>query len=173
MSRTLARWLTVALLCAPVTLSAQDPDPLARLDPQHRLAIEMIVDSARQAGLPEHALLSRAATLGLAAGILFAAGDISAKLVVHGGWWLLALAPLVVNYALGTSVLQGAFQRGSALTTAGMATLATNAVPIVAGFVLLDEALPGGARGVLQIAAFASLVVSATFLGHPERARRA
>ena len=118
-----------------------------------------------------HALLSRAAALGLAAGILFAGGDISAKLVVHGGWWLLALAPLVAYYALGTSVLQGAFQRGSALTTAGMATLATNAVPIVAGFVLLDESLPPGVRGVLQVAAFASLVVSATFLGHPERRR--
>jgi hypothetical protein len=46
-----------------------------------------------------------------------------------------------------------------------MATLATNAIPIVAGFVLLDEALPEGARGTLQIASFASLVVSAAFLG--------
>jgi hypothetical protein len=112
-----------------------------------------------------HALVSRAAALGLAAGTLFAAGDISAKLVVHGGLWFLALAPLVVAYGLGTSVLQGAFQRGDALTTAGMATLATNAIPIVAGFVLLDEALPKGARGTLQIASFASLVVSAAFLG--------
>ena len=114
-----------------------------------------------------HALVSRAAALGLAAGLLFAGGDISAKLVVHLGWWLLALGPLVVCYALGTSVLQGAFQRGDALTTAGMATLATNAVPIVAGFVLLHEALPPGVRGGLQVAAFASLVVSAAFLGRP------
>lgn len=119
-----------------------------------------------------HALVSRGAALGLAAGVLFAGGDISAKLVVHAGWWLLALVPLVVYYASGTSVLQGAFQRGSALTTAGMATLATNAIPIVAGFVLLDETLPPGIRGALQIAAFASLVVSATFLGHPPAAGR-
>ena len=34
----------------------------------------------------------RAASLGLAAGLLFADGDISAKLVGYGGWWLLALA---------------------------------------------------------------------------------
>lgn len=60
MSRTLPRWLTLALLCAPVVISAQDPDPLAKLDPQHRFAIEMIVDSAHQAGIPEHPLLSRA-----------------------------------------------------------------------------------------------------------------
>ncbi len=109
--------------------------------------------------------LARAAALGLAAGLLFADGDISAKLVVAGGLWLLALLSLVVCYAAGTSVLQAAFQRGSALTAAGIATLVTNAVPIAAGFVLFDEALPPGARGVLQIAAFASIVASAGLLG--------
>ena len=109
--------------------------------------------------------LARAAALGLAAGLLFADGDISAKLVVGGGIWLLALLTLVACYAAGTSVLQAAFQHGSALTAAGIATLVTNAVPIAAGFVLFDEALPPGARGVLQIAAFASIVASAGLLG--------
>jgi drug/metabolite transporter (DMT)-like permease len=109
--------------------------------------------------------LSRAATLGLAAGLLFADGDVSAKLVSFGGIWLLALISLVVCYAAGTSVLQAAFQHGSALTAAGLATLVTNAVPIAAGFVLFDEALPGGAKGALQIAAFGSIVASAGFLG--------
>jgi drug/metabolite transporter (DMT)-like permease len=108
---------------------------------------------------------SRAAALGLAAGLLFADGDISAKLVVAGGIWLLALLSLVACYAAGTSVLQAAFQHGSALTAAGIATLVTNAVPIAAGFVLFDEALPPGARGVLQVAAFASIVTSAGLLG--------
>jgi hypothetical protein len=114
-----------------------------------------------------HTRIAPGAALGLAAGVLFAGGDISSKLVVHLGWWTLAVVSLVISYALGTSVLQGAFQRGDALTTAGMATLATNTVPIVAGFVLFGEALPSGARGALQIAAFASLVVSATLLGRP------
>jgi hypothetical protein len=109
--------------------------------------------------------LSRAVTLGLAAGLLFADGDISAKLISLGGIWLLALLSLVVCYALGTSVLQSAFQHGSALTAAGIATLVTNAVPIAAGFVLFDESLPPGVRGVLQIAAFASIVASAALLG--------
>jgi hypothetical protein len=109
--------------------------------------------------------LSRAAALGLAAGLLFADGDISAKLVSSGGIWLLALLSLVACYATGTSVLQSAFQHGSALTAAGIATLVTNAVPIAAGFVLFGEALPPGARGVLQIAAFASIVASAALLG--------
>jgi hypothetical protein len=109
--------------------------------------------------------LSRAAALGLAAGLLFADGDISAKLVSSGGIWLLALLSLVACYATGTSVLQSAFQHGSALTAAGIATLVTNAIPIAAGFVLFQEALPPGVRGVLQIAAFASIVTSAALLG--------
>ena len=109
--------------------------------------------------------LSRAAALGLAAGLLFADGDISAKLVSSGGIWLLALVSLVACYAAGTSVLQAAFQHGSALTAAGIATLVTNAVPIAAGFVLFDEALPPGVQGALQIAAFASIVASAALLG--------
>lgn len=106
-----------------------------------------------------------AARFGLAAGLLFAAGDISAKLVGYAGWWLLVAVALVAAYGLGTSMLQGGFQRGGALTTAGIATLATNAVPIAAGFVLFHERLPAGASGALQIAAFCSIVVSATLLG--------
>ena len=111
--------------------------------------------------------LPRAAALGLAAGLLFANGDIAAKLVSFRGIWLVALVPLVACYAAGTGTLQAAFQHGSALTGAGIATLVTNAVPIAAGFVLFDEALPQGAKGGLQIAAFASIVASAGLLGSP------
>jgi hypothetical protein len=108
--------------------------------------------------------LARGAALGLAAGLLFAGGDISAKLVIYGGIWFVAVLSLVVCYALGTSILQGAFQHGDALTGAGLATLATNAIPIAAGFVVFGEQLPNGFKGALQLAAFASLVVSAAFL---------
>ncbi len=108
--------------------------------------------------------LERGPALGLAAGLLFAGGDISAKLVVYGGVWFVALSSLIVCYALGTSVLQAGFQHSDALTAAGLATLATNAVPIAAGFVVFGEQLPHGAKGTLQLAAFASLVVSAAFL---------
>ena len=109
---------------------------------------------------------ARAASLGLAAGLVFADGDISAKLVGYGGLWLVALATLIVAYAIGTSVLQSAYQRGDALTAAGTATMVTNAVPIAAGFVLFGETLPHGIRAVWQIAAFACLVGSAVALGH-------
>jgi tellurite resistance protein TehA-like permease len=113
----------------------------------------------------------RAASLGLATGLLFADGDISAKLVGYGGLWLIALVTLVVAYGTGTSVLQSAYQQGDALTAAGTATMVTNAVPIVAGFVLFHETLPHGIRAALQIAAFACLVVSAVALGHQQAPR--
>ena len=114
---------------------------------------------------------ARAASLGLAAGLLFADGDISAKLAGYGGLWLVALATLIVAYAVGTSVLQWAYQRGDALTAAGLATMATNAVPIAAGFVLFGETLPHGMRAVLQVAAFACLVASAVALGRQQAPR--
>ncbi len=117
--------------------------------------------------------LARAPALGLAAGTLFAGGDVSAKLVVYGGPWLLAAVPLVAFYGLGTSLLQGGFQYGDALTPAGLATLATNAIPIAAGFVVFGEQLPSGTKGALQLAAFASLVVSAALLARVKQAPRA
>ena len=114
---------------------------------------------------------ARAASLGLAAGLLLAVGDISAKLIGYGGLWLVALATLIVGYGIGTSVLQSAYQRGDALTAAGTATMATNALPIAAGFVLFGETLPQGLRAVLQVAAFACLVVSAVALGRQQAPR--
>jgi NADH:ubiquinone oxidoreductase subunit 6 (subunit J) len=115
--------------------------------------------------------LTAAVALGLGAGLLFAIGDISAKLVVYGGGWLLLVFLLVAGYALGSIELQSAFQHGDALTAAGMATLTTNAVPIAAGVVLLREEIPGGAQGGMQIAAFATLVLGATLL-NDRRVRR-
>ncbi len=113
--------------------------------------------------------LAAGPALGLAAGLLFAGGDISAKLVVYGGSWLAATGTLIVFYALGTSVLQGSFQRANALTGAGLATLVTNAVPIAAGFVVFGEQLPHGTKGALQLTAFALLVVSGALLAHVNR----
>jgi drug/metabolite transporter (DMT)-like permease len=140
---------------------------------QHPTAIGIIIWLAACAGgaalliaIPTR--FGRAASLGLAAGLLFADGDISAKLIGYGGVWLLALITLIVAYTIGTSVLQWAYQRGDALTAAGTATMVTNAVPIAAGFVLFGESLPHGARAVLQVAAFACLVAGAVALGHQQ-----
>lgn len=115
--------------------------------------------------------IGAAPAYGVAAGLLFAAGDISTKAAVEAADSHLAfVAALIAAYASGTLVLQAGFQRGSALTTAGIATLLTNALPIVAGMTIFGEPLPEGWLGAVRIAAFACVVVGAVFLGerrHP------
>jgi hypothetical protein len=107
---------------------------------------------------------------GLAAGLLFAAGDVATKGAVEAGGHLAFVAALVAAYAFGTLVLQSGFQRGSALTTAGIATLLTNALPIVAGMTIFGEPLPGGWLGAVRIAAFSAVVVGGVFLGERKHA---
>ena len=167
--------LAVVLAIAGLTLLALSLVDTAESD-QHPAVIGVIIwlgacggGAALLMATPMH--IARAASLGLAAGLLFADGDMSAKLVGYGGLWLIALGTLIAAYGIGTSVLQSAYQRGDALTAAGMATMATNAVPIAAGFVLFGETLPHGTRAVLQVAAFGCLVPSAVALGHQQAPR--
>jgi hypothetical protein len=102
---------------------------------------------------------------GLAAGILFAAGDVSTKMAVSGGAANVAfLACLIVFYAIGTAVLQAGFQHGSALTIAGLATLLTNALPIAAGMLVFHEPFPSGWVGAVRIIAFAAVIGGAFLL---------
>jgi hypothetical protein len=102
---------------------------------------------------------------GLAAGILFAAGDVSTKMAVNGGAADIAfLVCLIVFYAVGTATLQGGFQRGGALTVAGLATLLTNALPIAAGMLVFNEPFPGGWVAAVRILAFAAVIAGAFLL---------
>jgi drug/metabolite transporter (DMT)-like permease len=113
-------------------------------------------------------LLGSAAAHGLAAGILFAAGDVVTKAVVTGGTRLLFIPAMILAYSFGTIVLQLGFQKGGALTTAGMTTLFTNALPIIAGTTLYDEPFPNGELGVLRGIAFAMLIAGAALLSRPK-----
>ena len=109
--------------------------------------------------------IGQAPAWGIASGILFAAGDVATKMAVSGGVENAAfLACLVVFYGAGTAVLQAAFQRGGALTTAGLSTLLTNALPIAAGMVLFHEPLPSGVIGAVRVAAFAAVIAGAVLL---------
>ena len=110
------------------------------------------------------------AAWGIAAGILFAAGDVSTKMAVAGGPQNIAfLACLIVFYGVGTAGLQAGFQRGSALTTAGLATLMTNALPIAAGMTVFGEPLPAGPVGAVRIIAFAAAIAGAVLLASPPK----
>ena len=111
--------------------------------------------------------LGAAAAHGLAAGVFFAAGDVVTKSVVTGGWRTLFIPAMIAAYSFGTIVLQLGFQRGGALTTAGTATLFTNALPIIAGTTLYDEPFPDGELGVLRGISFALLIAGAVLLSRP------
>jgi S-formylglutathione hydrolase FrmB len=108
-----------------------------------------------------------AAGLGTAAGILYAAGDVGTKAAVSGGFHFWFVPALLACHGLAFVALQLAFQRGSALTSAGLATLWTNALPIAAGMLVFGEPLPGGALGAARIAAFVAVVVGAALLTRP------
>jgi len=110
------------------------------------------------------------AAFGVGAGLLFAVGDIATKMVVGGGWNLLFAPALIAGYGLGTTTLQLGFQRAGALTTAGIATLLTNALPIAAATAVLQEPLPHGTLRVVRIAAFLAVVAGGGLLARPAKA---
>jgi drug/metabolite transporter (DMT)-like permease len=105
---------------------------------------------------------------GIAGGLLFSIGDISTKLATQGGARLAFIIAIIIGYSLGTSLLQLGYQRGGALTVAGLATLLTNALPILAGTIVLMEPVPPGALGVARVIAFAAVIVGAVLLAKPD-----
>jgi hypothetical protein len=112
-------------------------------------------------------LLGVAVADGLAGGLLFSAGDISTKLATQGGARVAFVVPLILGYTLGTSLLQLGYQAGAALTVAGLATLLTNVLPILAGTIVLQEPVPSGALGALRVLAFVAVTVGAVLLARP------
>lgn len=117
------------------------------------------------------ALIGAAVAAGIAGGIFFSIGDISTKLVTQGGVRTGFVITVILGYLLGTVLLQLGYQAGGALTVAGLATLLTNALPIAAGTIVLDEPVPSGVYGGLRILAFAAVVVGGVLLASPEGSR--
>jgi hypothetical protein len=120
------------------------------------------------AASPAGTMLRPGAGLAAAAGLLYAAGDVSTKAAVSGIRPVFVFALLLpVCHGLAFVCLQLAFQRGTALATAGVSTLLTNLLPILAGLTVFAEQLPGGISGVLRGAGFAAAVLGAALLAGP------
>jgi hypothetical protein len=111
----------------------------------------------------------RAVADGVAGGLLFSIGDLSTKVATQGGARAAFLATLIIGYAFGSSLLQLGYQRGDALTVAGLATLLTNAVPIAAGTIVLNEAVPAGVFGVARVLAFVAVILGAVLIANGDR----
>lgn len=127
------------------------------------LAAWLIVSAAFAAAAPA-AQLTPGAGLGASAGILYAAGDVATKGAVNGGVWLVLVPVVLAAHGLAFAALQLAFQRGSALASAGVSTLLTNALPIAAGIALFHEQVPGGVLGVARVVSFAFVVAAGALL---------
>jgi hypothetical protein len=108
------------------------------------------------------------AGFGVAAGVLYAAGDVATKAAAGGGAAVLFTVAVLGCHGLAFVALQLGFQRGGALATAGVSTLAMNALPIAAGMLVFGEGVPGGGLGALRILAFATVVSGAAALARPE-----
>jgi hypothetical protein len=115
-------------------------------------------------GGPGRRLVVAGAGLGIGAGFLYAAGDVGTKAAVAGGWRVLFVPAVLAAHGAGFLLLQFGFQRGSALATAGVASLFTNAAPMAAGMTLFHEPLPGGAWGILRVLAFGAVVIGGMLL---------
>ena len=113
---------------------------------------------------------SLAVAEGVAGGLLFSIGDFSTKLATQGGTRFAFIVTLIIGYTLGTSLLQLGYQRGAALTVAGLATLFTNALPIAAGTIVLGEPVPSGALGVARVVAYVAVTAGAILLAAPDPA---
>jgi drug/metabolite transporter (DMT)-like permease len=119
--------------------------------------------------LPGRRLVGVAVAYGIAGGLLFSIGDIATKVTTEGGMRLGFLIALIIGYTGGTALLQVGYQAGGALTVAGIATLLTNALPIAAGTIILDEPVPPGAFGALRVIAFAAVITGSVLLARPDK----
>jgi hypothetical protein len=108
---------------------------------------------------------------GVAGGLFFSIGDISTKLATQGGARIAFAVLLLLGYFAGTGLLQLGYQAGAALTVAGLATLLTNALPIAAGMVVLDEPVPTGWVGAIRLLAFAAVVIGGVLLARLQPVR--
>ena len=131
------------------------------------LVIAWLLGSAAVAAAlagPGAPFLAGGAGLGLAAGTLYAAGDVATKAALPGGGRLVLVAAVLASHGLAFVAFQLSLQRGTALASAGLSTLCTNALPIAAGMTVFREGVPAGAFGTARLVAFASVVVGATLL---------
>ena len=126
-----------------------------------------MVMAAAAAG-PVAAVLRPGAGLAGAAGLLYSAGDVATKAAVGGTTPVLVFALLLpACHGLAFISLQLSFQRGTALATAGVSTLLTNMLPILAGLTIFAEHMPSGLPGILRGLGFASAVLGSAMLARP------
>ncbi len=109
-------------------------------------------------------LFAPGAGSGIVAGLMYAAGDVATKASLGPSRELAFVPVLLLCHLLGFVTLQGGFQEGEALATAGLASVLNNGLPIAAGLTIFGEPPGRGATGALRLCAFVAVVVGAALL---------
>jgi len=152
------------LLALSLSASTARPVPGSWLDPLGWILASAL--AAAVVAFPAARVLRAGAGLAVAGGLMYSAGDVATKAAVGGiGPGYVFVLLLAACHGLGFVCVQLSFQRGTALATAGMSTLLTNLLPILAGVTIFGEYLPGGVPGVLRGLGFAGAVIGAALLG--------
>jgi hypothetical protein len=163
-----AQWRAVAVSIGGLALLAGSlPGGTANAQQPNAGAIGVFVAASVAVALLAGSFRS-AAAFGIASGVLYGTGDVATKAATFAGAWLVLVVVVLAAHGTAFAFLQLGFQRGSALTTAGLATLLTNALPIAAGVMLFHEHVPGGALGAARVAGFGAVVVGAALLTRSE-----
>ena len=103
------------------------------------------------------------AALGISAGLCYGVGDVATKGAVDGSG--LFLVPVFLAcHLLGFVATQLAYQRGSLLETAGVSSLLTNSIPIVAGLVVFAEFPRHNSSAVIEVVGLVLALVGGTTL---------
>ena len=170
-------WLGVALMATGLAFLAATLGGDARTAHSHYqpgvLAEYLIIVSA--AGLLVTAFAKRGTTLGVGAGLLWAASDTSIKalsshlhalgigVLVHPLAFVILVASLV-----GLLVSARSLQLGEAIPVIALTSVAANLCTIAAGPIVFGEPMPaGGAAIAVRLAAFALVIVAAALTPPP------
>lgn len=103
------------------------------------------------------------AALGIAAGLCYGVGDVATKGAVNGSG-LLLIPVFLFCHLIGFVATQLSYQRGSLLETAGVSSLLTNAIPILAGLVVFGEFPRHGTGAAIEVIGLGCALVGGTLL---------
>jgi hypothetical protein len=184
---TRREWLGVALTAAGLAFLAATLEGTGRsahadyavvvLAPYVAIAAGLAIAVGAMGRLSDH----RGVLLGLSAGLLWGASDVSIKALsgrLDDGLAAVLLHPLaaVILIASLTGMLVSArsLQVGSAVPVIAVTSAAANVVTIFAGPIVFDEPMPSDSLGLaVRLLAFALVIVAAALTPAPVRAARA
>ena len=140
------------------------------------LALGFLLISGKRLGAPDH---HHGVLLGAAAGILFGVSDVSIKALTGlDGFVAIARLPVAARHDRASVIAFYAsargLQDGEAVPVIAATSTAANVSAIAGGILVFGDPMPGDALGIIvQISAFALVIIAAVLVPPPVRAAAA